>query len=413
MDIKNLFNKSSNSNSSKQVVIDDYVETIIDEKDGVAQAGALQGSLESLDGVIEAVIRTVHQKICGDETYQEEQKNRLKNQLSDICSDIEKAENNKKAYEKDLNEEKEEIEKHEEEKIKIKAHPENYMDEKPAGKIPFIINVTILIALTIYVIIFYGSAAYSAIFKEFSLNNIGVANAIFDAQAYTHALNDGVGELLLIMVFPAAFFALGLLLHKFLLPKTNGIDTVIKYCKAASLYIVTFIFDTLLAYGITRKIYQIHQQNSFSDMPDYTLSKAFVDVDFWTIIFCGFIVYLIWGLLYDYVIELHRKMDIKKTLIEEHNNYIEESKKKCEELDNDILEQTNILSDLKSEKEKIERQLEITIVPYNTVKLNVRKFMAGWCQFMKNSGASEEQVAQANAIADRVLEEYKSTLIIL
>ena len=44
-------------------------------------------------------------------------------------------------------------------------------------------------------------------------------------------------------------------------------------------------------------------------MPEYTISMAFQSVNFWMIIFAGFIVYLIWGFVFDFIMESHSKMD--------------------------------------------------------------------------------------------------------
>ena len=171
--------------------------------------------------------------------------------------------------------------------IAIKKNPEELLPDK-MSKVSFAIGLLILLALSIYLFIFYSSASFSAFFKEFSLNNIGVANSIFDPQAISRASQDGVTELILIVSMPFVFIGLGFLIHKF--QEQQGIG---KFFKIAFLVLVTFVFDAILAYEITEKIYNIKAENSFQEMPEYNFDLAFQDVNFWLIIFAGFVVYLI------------------------------------------------------------------------------------------------------------------------
>jgi hypothetical protein len=195
------------------------------------------------------------------------------------------------------------IEQLQEDVREIKRNPQEHLGDK-VSKAGFTIGAVILIFLTIYLFIFYSSASYSAFFKEFSLNSIGVANSIFDAQALSKALGDGVTELGLILTIPFVFLGLGYLIHKFQEEKNWK-----RFPKILMLIFVTFIFDAILAYEITGKIYNIKAENSFDNLPEYTIAMAFESVNFWLIIFAGFIVYLIWGLVFDFVMEAYARLD--------------------------------------------------------------------------------------------------------
>ena len=143
--------------------------------------------------------------------------------------------------------------------IDIRKNPDSYV-QVDSGKASFLIGIIIITFLTLYLFIFYSSATYSAFFKEFQLTELGVASSIFDAQALSKAYRDGITELLLILTIPFVFIGLGYLIHKFQEQKSSA-----KYFKITLLILVTFIFDTILAFEITEKIYSVKASNSFQD----------------------------------------------------------------------------------------------------------------------------------------------------
>src|SRR5690606_16934537 len=149
--------------------------------------------------------------------------------------------------------------------------------QRPA-RASFLVGVLILLCLSLYLFSFYSSASYSAFFKQFTLSEIGVANSIFDAQALSKALTDGVTELGLIVMMPFVFLGLGFLIHKF-----QQVQGAARYFKVAVLLAVTFIFDAILAYEITSKIKQIKAISSFEEPSPYYLLDAFGNVQFWLI----------------------------------------------------------------------------------------------------------------------------------
>ena len=66
------------------------------------------------------------------------------------------------------------------------------------------------------------------------------------------------------------------------------------------LFVVTFLFDAILAYLIDEKIYNLNKR--FED-PEFSLGYAIQDPSFWVIIFAGFVSYIIWGLVFDFVMK--------------------------------------------------------------------------------------------------------------
>ena len=44
---------------------------------------------------------------------------------------------------------------------------------------------------------------------------------------------------------------------------------------------------------------------------------AIHDINSWAVIFCGFIVYIIWGIVFDQCMDAYDKMDLNKTKLKE------------------------------------------------------------------------------------------------
>ncbi len=74
------------------------------------------------------------------------------------------------------------------------------------------------------------------------------------------------------------------------------------YFKIGMLFIVTFLFDAILAYLIEEKLYDLNK--SLTD-PPFSVSYALESPGFWVIIFAGFISYIIWGLVFDFIMHEH------------------------------------------------------------------------------------------------------------
>src|SRR5690606_33215386 len=129
----------------------------------------------------------------------------------------------------------------------------------------------------------------------------------FDGNALAKSIEGGWLEGVFIATIPFAFMGLGYLIHMFQKHKSWT-----SYIKIAVLFAVTFIFDAILAYQIEKKIYEIQKT---PDSPPFDLKIAFSSVEFWGIIFAGFIVYIIWGLVFDFIMKEYDNFDKIKSFI--------------------------------------------------------------------------------------------------
>lgn len=250
-------------------------------------------------------------------------------------------------------------------------NPEKYgIEARRKPKIQFYIGSIILIPMTIYLIVFYISASYSAFFKEFSPVTTVLA-AIFDGQALVKAWNDpngGVLELIFITTIPFAFMGLGYLIHMFL--KTGKSSTF----KVAAILALTFVFDVILAYLIEKKIFD------FDKMPgdEFSMLIALQSVGFWGIIFAGFVVYVIWGFILDFVIKEYEDLDVIQGEIRRLNNEKEIKQRQKDEL-------ISMINNLRGEEAEITKKIEqltqrLTHTFFNSASYlrNHTEFFSSW-----------------------------------
>ncbi|MCD9574430.1 ABC transporter permease [Flavobacterium soyae] len=224
--------------------------------------------------------------------YREEQeKNRTELKKSETAIGI---------YEKKEQDINENIDQIKNEIIEVKRNPDKYGIEEGKGlKAQFYIGLILLLPITLYVLVFYISASYSAFFKEFS--NDSLTAAIFDADAFTNAFKASWLEGVLVVTIPFVFMGLGYVIH--MVQKGKGFKNILRL---AALFAITFLFDSLLAYIIEKKIYEF---NKTTESSPYNLNIALGEPEFWMIIFAGFVVYIIWGLVFDFVMKEFENID--------------------------------------------------------------------------------------------------------
>lgn len=250
----------------------------------------------------------------------------------------------------------------------VRNEPEKYgIDATKKPKAQFFIGIIILLPITLYLLVFYISASYSAFFKKF--DSTAVIAAIFDANALSKAYNDGWLEAVFVCTIPFAFMGLGYLIHMFQKEKGTG------KIKIAALFFITFIFDSILAYQIEKKIYDI--EKTLSSEP-FNLQIALTSVEFWGIIFAGFVVYIIWGLVFDFVMKEHDNIDKIKVFI----NKLKDEKVNLINQKNDLLTQIEIvkqeISAINGQINQLQSKIDGFIFPVRKYLLYHAEYVKGW-----------------------------------
>ena len=267
-----------------------------------------------------------------------------------------------------------------------------------------LLGILILILLTIYLFIFYSSTFYSAFFPQ-NVETIVLSTAMFNGAAIIEAwqnLTQGKGiEFLFIILAPEIFLALGFVVH--FVSKKEGI---IAKLKAVALYLITLLFDCVLAYKIGEMLYEQQGLMQLGEQAPYSISLAIKDPNTWAVILCGFIAYIIWGLVFDLSYTGFEDYNSNKGKISALKAKIEKEKSKLDDLLN---EETSIKSKITELKGQISQKQNLLntrfIVDNDKIKACLNEFFAGWMSMMPALGKSPQQQQEAQVIYDNTIKQ--------
>lgn len=365
---------------------------------GFLRASNMLGSKPALLVCLRRLYEEFATEVDADDTARKQAEAERASRLAEMRGKMEKHEATvQRLREAKVPDLRERVERLRDEVRAIRENPASVRDDSPS-KASFGIGVLILACLTVYLLVFYSSASYSAFFRAFEPNEIGVANAIFDPQAFGKAFGDGVAEVVLITMMPFVFLGLGFLIHKF--QEQGGF---VKFLKVGALIAVTFVFDAILAYEITHKLADLQATMAFQTPEPYGLADAARNVQFWLIIFAGFVVYLIWGFVFDFTMEENGKLDSVRLAISAKQDEIRhlEERIKADEERADTLELA--VANLRTEINTLEASP--LVVKYNpkAFKDRVGQFMEGWVHYLKANKRPDSAVDEAVALRDEFL----------
>ncbi|WP_343660682.1 beta-carotene 15,15'-monooxygenase [Chryseobacterium sp.] len=314
------------------------------------------------------------------ESYVNEQKNR-ETEIKALTVSQETKEEQLKNKNTEIENHQHSIEILKAEVLDLPRNPEKYNVKATKGaSAKFWIGLIILIPITLYLTTFYISTSYSAFFKSFDAKST-IIQSVLDAQAFSKAWDEGVIEGAFVTLIPFVFLGLGYLIHMFWENKTGA-----NYIKLGLLFIVTFVFDSILAYEIESKLYEL---NKTFDSPPFDLTIAFTKIQFWGIIFAGFIVYIIWGVVFDFVMKEHREKDkirneqeIRQKRIEFFQDKINVLKKEIEEILAGIGNIKETIIKTRGRIEELQNIIDGVIIPTKDYKLYASEYVQGWITFI-------------------------------
>lgn len=383
-------------------------ENVTVERFGFNSAKANNGSTIGLSICLNRIYLDHKKKVTDDVVKQAELKKPYRLKLHEIKSENEGYEKRKEKIKAvEIPGCLAKIEKLHREIQEVRSNPERLTGDK-SGNASFYIGLIILAFLTVYLFIFYSSASYSSFFKVFTISELGLANSIFDAQALSKAYSDGFTELILIITIPAVFLGLGYLIHKS--QEKKGAKKVFFI---GSLILVTLVFDMIIAYEICEKIYNIKKTNSFQNIPDYTFSLAFQSITFWLIIFAGFVVYIIWGLVFDFTIEAHERMDKIRLAIKGKEDEIRASENTIDKLNLDINNLEEKQNKNLGEINKLNELVEHTTIIPKEFEQYLFHFMQGWLHWMSANLQNQTKQRDCQTILTTFIETNIKTTEIL
>ncbi|MEN2401499.1 ABC transporter permease [Flavobacterium sp. MC2016-06] len=273
--------------------------------------------------------------------------------------------------------------------IEVKRNPDKYGIEDGKGlKAQFYIGLFLLLPITLYVLVFYISASYSAFFKEFS--NDSLTAAIFDADAFTNSFKASWLEGVLVVTIPFVFMGLGYAIH--MVQKEKGLKNVLRMIV---LFLTTFLFDALLAYQIEKKIYEF---NKTTDSAPYNLNIALGEAEFWMIIFAGFVVYVIWGLVFDFVMKEFENIDKIRAFIRGKKENLIDLEKLKTEYNNKINAFKEQIVTITGKISELQSKIDGFVFPVKEYLHYHHQYKEGWFQ------AINTEIALANKEKTELLE---------
>jgi len=270
------------------------------------------------------------------------------------------------------------------------------------------ISRVILSLLTVYLVIFYTSIIYGAfiwdILKEISAGT-GIKGlhlpTIVNLKAIPDTWNEfGILGVLFLFSSTSLFITLG-----FLYAKWNKDNDQLKKIGILSF---TLLFDVLMAYEIVEKIHLL-KYNMGMETKEWVPTMVFTNINFWIIICAGFAAYIIWGFVFEFLMEereklnpLARVLEKFKLRIEFHRDRINTIKDKIDGIKSEILR-------LERGKSHKINQMKSIVYDRRTLEKNIDEFTNGWIRYL--SGLSDEAAESKKQSINQVKGTFLQNLL--
>ena len=361
------------------------------EQWGTRICGIVTGRLTALPPYLQKVYNSIYNEQADNVELQKTARANTQAEIERKNEEIRVVNEKIENANQNIDETNKKIEELKAERQEIKTGKEKVNKEQ---RLKLIIGLIIIIPLTFYLFLFYSSTFYSAFFRDPS-SMTTVMNSMFDSNALANAYADGIAELGFVLSAPIIFLGLGFALHFFSVQEGK-----MKYLKMAAILLVTVMFDCILAYKIGEQMHTfgiIIGQYPIGE--EYTVSMAFHDINTWAVIFCGFIVYVIWGIVFDMCMSAYNKMDLNKTRLEnikkEIENFEQKIKAEKDNIQNLKQQETNAKNSVKDLMAKLGHEVYID---YAAIRTEMNNFFAGWIKMMQVLSLEQELQDEASRI---------------
>ncbi|MCQ2192592.1 MAG: transforming acidic coiled-coil-containing protein [Paludibacteraceae bacterium] len=391
----NVFSSLGTSNTEQRVQGETW------QQYGFRMGGKSTGSTNVLAPLLSKVTYMMLEEQKNDFALQQKVKQEKENLLNDKISEKKTEEGKLKSAEEsvsDLLKENESLKKD------INKLQSGEAAENKEAKMKMIIGLLILIPFTLYFFIFYSSAAYSAFFANFSGEvEEGLNVTIFNAKALPLAFGQSFMTGLFVLMITFLVFALGFVLHY--------MDSM---AKKVGLVLITFMFDFLLAVEIEQQIYNAQALAGLygPNPPAFTMATALSEVNVWMVICCGFVGYIIWGLLFGFVMESYNELKSNKYAIMDLKGSIEANNEKIQTLQTEIAGCKSKIGNLDAEITNLQNALKSGVLSIDKDKIlqELANFYAGWTNFLASLGATPTVLEESNLIYNNAVNSVKSNL---
>lgn len=347
------------------------------------EAGSHKGEPESLKNHINIIKEQHIKRVTEDISFQQQAKADVQKELTMMEEEavgLQSQKNNFEQHQIPLQEQKIE-EKNKEIRQLQKEMDENTLQSE-FEPIRFWTYVVLVSFLSIYLLFFYASAINAAFFRDMSKvidsasqDSIGLLlNSIFDVNAiFTWS-----PALLFVYLGTFMFFAFGTIPHVVAHGKQNR-----KTIKIVGAILFSFIVDAMIAYKIDAGIHQARILMNMNE--DWAWYRS---INFYLVLAFGFGAYMVWGFLYETLIEEKKKRDPQnaaKNLMTQLKKELEDMKEFLSKLKLDlqqILGQIDVIeAKIKAKKEELNKQF----INKKGLMLSVESFYNGWLLYVNHS----------------------------
>lgn len=244
--------------------------------------------------------------------------------------------------------------------------------------IPFVIGTFITILLTFYLFTFYSSSGYAALYGVKEGNISWISNPFAEISG---------GSIAIVILFPVIFLGLGFLIHDALEKNKKLVaqNKPKKFLTIGLLLFITLIADAFIGYKISQGVHN-NEYNAGLIQEQWHYTMVFSDINFYIVLLLGFVVYVIWGFLLNFVLShpyLKTENEKIKLLLENIDRKIDEKRTELAEIVAKINSQSNLLLSLDDEISGKGNDIigyENGVIPVNIPSLRaaVGGFMGGW-----------------------------------
>ena len=251
-------------------------------------------------------------------------------------------------------------------------------DGETGDTIPFVIGAFITVLLTFYLFTFYSSSGYAALYgvKEGAIS--WISNPFSEISG---------GSIAIVILFPVIFLGLGFLIHDALEKNKKLIaqDKPQKFLTISLLLFITLLADAFIGYKISQGVHN-NEFNAGLMHEQWHYTMVFSDINFYIVLLLGFVVYVIWGFLLNFVLShsyLKTENEKIKILLENITRKIEEKRAELAEIITKINSHSNLMLSLDDEISGKGNDIigyENGVIPVNIPSLRaaVGEFMGGW-----------------------------------
>jgi len=356
---------------------------------GYSKSGSVQGDPDVYASYLERILNGD----LVDEQYKglsETERKEKREKITDLEKALDDTKKNNAKFEADIKVKEKQIEEHREELLHIRkkrAEDEEKLERESFSTLKFSIVLFVLVFLTAYLFFFYISAAYKALYVDFE----GIASRLADGLS-TGSIMPGPAELAealrynyLLFFVPFVFYAFGLAFHVLLDLKHKA-----KIVFVSLLITVTFIVDLLLALIIH------NNTESAKELMGLASLKWSHNPTFYIILCLGFLAYILWSILLDFLIREWRKRQVTLNL----KRIIKHLRKDIKILQEKIMPIELIITEIDILKDEVNTYVQ------GNLKGFIDQFTTGWISYLTPDNLKNVKTKCLN-IRDEFVEKHK------